>query len=157
MCDLIGVVMKKLLFCLMCCITTAVFSQEHKTIEAAFDTLPLLTGTRLSYQIVENEHEFYDLSSTGRKELNTKGYVKQTVRYDLTSLGIAQPLIVTICYDAQNPLPYMFWLDGPIVPSLSFDTSKTERGYDKKLRCFVFTMTALKEYVGKRFNIQICL
>ena len=62
--------------------------QEHKTIEAAFDTLPLLTGTRLSYQIVENEHEFYDLSSTGRKELNTKGYVKQTVRYDLTSLGI---------------------------------------------------------------------
>lgn len=88
MCDLVGVVMKKLLFCLMCCITTAVFSQEHKTIEAAFDTLPLLTGTRLSYQIVENEHEFYDLSSTGRKELNTKGYVKQTVRYDLTSLGI---------------------------------------------------------------------
>lgn len=141
---------------LMCLLAQCLFAENLQPTSETSDTMKILSGVRQSYETITNEYAFYEFVGNTSQEVNTKGFIKQQVKYDLSPLGIADFLEVTIMYDAKKGLPYSISAKSASVePSFGYDDSSAY-GYDEKLRSYIFTMPIKGTNGKERFKIQIC-
>ncbi len=141
---------------LMCLLAQCLLAGNLQPTSETSDTMKILSGVRQSYETITNKHAFYGFVGNMSQKVNTKGFVKQQVKYDLSPLGIADFLEVTIMYDAKKGLPYSISAKSESVePSFGYDDSSAY-GYDEKLRSYIFTMPLKGTNGKKQFKIQIC-